>query len=106
MSALGHKRTSEGIGVMFALPPKADVAENDWHVRDVLMAEAHRDGRKISGPKLSDIPKRALPAPLTEITLLTGQDWGILNGIANMACASYQRHQYSCCGCIYDIPDI
>jgi hypothetical protein len=75
-------------------------------LQNVPQAKGRSDVRKISGPKLSDIPNRGLPAPSTEITLLTGQDWGILNGIANIACASCQRHQYSCCVCICDIPDI
>ena len=35
MSALGHKRTSEHLQSMSALPPKADIAERDWHVRFV-----------------------------------------------------------------------
>jgi len=35
MSALGHKRTSEVVCVMSALPPKADIADRDYHVRFV-----------------------------------------------------------------------
>src|SRR5262249_6501753 len=33
MSALGQKRTLHWVRVMSALPPKADIAEGDWHVR-------------------------------------------------------------------------
>jgi hypothetical protein len=33
MSALGQKRTLRLQLVMSALPPKADIAERDWHVR-------------------------------------------------------------------------
>jgi hypothetical protein len=33
MSALGHKRTSGLVCGMSRLPPKADIAESDWHVR-------------------------------------------------------------------------
>ena len=35
MSALGQKRTSRPETVMSALPPKADIAERDRHVRFV-----------------------------------------------------------------------
>ena len=35
MSALGQKRTLKRLGPMSALPPKADIAEHDWHVRFV-----------------------------------------------------------------------
>jgi hypothetical protein len=33
MSALGQKRTLVQVGFMSALPPKADIAEGDRHVR-------------------------------------------------------------------------
>jgi hypothetical protein len=33
MSDLGQKRTSAHVRVMSALPPKADIAERDRHVR-------------------------------------------------------------------------
>jgi hypothetical protein len=36
MSALGHKRTSEHVRIMSALPPKADIAE---HRRDVAKCQ-------------------------------------------------------------------
>jgi hypothetical protein len=39
MSALGEKRTSEHVHSMSALPPKADIAEGDWHVRFVPIAD-------------------------------------------------------------------
>jgi hypothetical protein len=39
MSALGQKQTSEDIQSMSALPPKADIAEGDWHVRFVPEAD-------------------------------------------------------------------
>jgi hypothetical protein len=39
MFALGQKRTSEHVQVMSALPPKADIAESDWHVRHVPKAD-------------------------------------------------------------------
>ena len=35
MSALSHKRTLRYVRSMSALPPKADIAECDWHVRFV-----------------------------------------------------------------------
>jgi len=35
MSALGHKRTSELICVMSALPPKADMDQHEFDVRYV-----------------------------------------------------------------------
>jgi hypothetical protein len=39
MSALGHKRTSEQVESMSALPPKADIAERDHPVRFVPKAD-------------------------------------------------------------------
>ena len=33
MSALGQKRTWQPVGAMSALPPKADIADHDCHVR-------------------------------------------------------------------------
>jgi len=33
MSALGQKQTLAEVGVMSALPPKADIARACWHVR-------------------------------------------------------------------------
>src|SRR6516164_4959777 len=42
MSALGQKQTSEHVGVMSALPPKADIAERDWHVRYVAIEDIVR----------------------------------------------------------------
>ena len=39
MSALGQKQTSGKVRLMSALPPKADIAENDWHVRFVPKAD-------------------------------------------------------------------
>ena len=42
MSALGQKRTSEDIQSMSALPPKADIAERDWHVRFVPITDIER----------------------------------------------------------------
>jgi hypothetical protein len=35
MSTLGHKRTLRRISLMSALPPKADMAQRDRHVRFV-----------------------------------------------------------------------
>src|SRR6516162_9335377 len=40
MCALGQKRTLSDISAMSALPPKADIAESDWHVRFVPIAGA------------------------------------------------------------------
>src|SRR5215469_16809109 len=45
MSALGQKRTLQCILVMSALPPKADIAERDRHVRFVPKADILRCGR-------------------------------------------------------------
>jgi len=43
MSALGQKQTFSNLGRMSALPPKADIAEGDWHVRFVPKADkVHR----------------------------------------------------------------
>jgi hypothetical protein len=39
MSALGQKQTSGNVGMMSALPPKADIAERDYHVRFVPIAD-------------------------------------------------------------------
>ena len=39
MSALDHERTSQDVRVMSALPPKADIAERDYHVRFVPQAD-------------------------------------------------------------------
>jgi len=39
MSALGHKRTLECILVMSALPLKADIGTQSWHVRFVPEAD-------------------------------------------------------------------
>jgi hypothetical protein len=39
MSALGQKRTFTHLRPMSALPPKADIAESDWHVRFVPKAD-------------------------------------------------------------------
>src|SRR5262249_19522267 len=39
MSALGQKRTFRYLRPMSALPPKADIAERDWHVRFVPIAD-------------------------------------------------------------------
>jgi hypothetical protein len=45
MSALGHKRTSELVRVMSALPPKADMVERDHDVRFVPIPDiVHRTG--------------------------------------------------------------
>ena len=40
MSALGQKRTLAGVRIMSALPPKADIADSDRHVRFVPKAES------------------------------------------------------------------
>ena len=39
MSALGQKQTLRHCRSMSALPPKADIAERDWHVRFVPKAD-------------------------------------------------------------------
>ena len=39
MSALGHKRTFRDAYPMSALPPKADIAERNWHVRFVPLSD-------------------------------------------------------------------
>ena len=41
MSALGHKRTFRQIQTTSALPPKADIAARDWHVRDDRTIDSH-----------------------------------------------------------------
>jgi hypothetical protein len=42
MSALGQMQTLEFVRPMSALPPKADIAESDWHVRFVPKADILR----------------------------------------------------------------
>jgi hypothetical protein len=42
MSALGHKRTSDVISTMSALPPKADISRAHWDVRFVPKADILR----------------------------------------------------------------
>jgi hypothetical protein len=42
MSALGQKQTSEHAWIMSALPPKADIAERECHVRFVPKADVSR----------------------------------------------------------------
>jgi hypothetical protein len=49
MSALGQKQTSEYVRTMSALPPKADIAEGNRHVRIVPKADI---GRLIRSPRL------------------------------------------------------
>src|SRR6516164_10454704 len=39
MSALGQKQTLQSVRPMFVLPPKADIAERDCHVRFVPKAD-------------------------------------------------------------------
>jgi hypothetical protein len=46
MSALGQKRTFTGLRSMSALPPKADIADHDCHVRFVPKADITRSFRK------------------------------------------------------------
>jgi hypothetical protein len=46
MSALGQKRTLGKARLMSALPPKADIAEGDWHVRFVPKADILRCSKK------------------------------------------------------------
>jgi hypothetical protein len=46
MSALGPKRTSLRVRSMSALPPKADIAESDWHVRFVPKADILHCGKE------------------------------------------------------------
>jgi hypothetical protein len=48
MSALGHKRTSQPVRPMSALPPKAGITERDPHVRFVPKADIQSCGRKLS----------------------------------------------------------
>jgi hypothetical protein len=40
MSALGQKRTLRRVQTMSAIPPKADIAEDDWDVRFVPIADS------------------------------------------------------------------
>ena len=42
MSAMGQKQTSEKVQLMSALPPIADIPENDWDVRLVPKADLAR----------------------------------------------------------------
>jgi hypothetical protein len=46
MSALGQKRTFLPLEAMSALPPKADIAERDHHVRFVPKADIPRCGKR------------------------------------------------------------
>jgi hypothetical protein len=45
MSALGQKQTSDERPSMSALPPKADIAERDRHVRFVPLADMQLETR-------------------------------------------------------------
>ena len=47
MSALGQKQTLSDLQPMSTLPPKADIAESDWHVRFVPKADILRCGKNI-----------------------------------------------------------
>jgi len=47
MSALGQKQTSRLLEGMSALPPKADIAERDWHVRFVPCVDGSELARDI-----------------------------------------------------------
>ena len=48
MSALGQKQTFGNVRLMSALPPKADIAERDWHVRFVPNADIMQRSRTAS----------------------------------------------------------
>jgi hypothetical protein len=48
MSALGHKRTSEEVRPMSALPPKADIVERDPDVRFVPKADIEQRGPNVA----------------------------------------------------------
>jgi hypothetical protein len=53
MSALGKKQTSDCRPLMSALPPKADIAERDYHVRFVPQADIPAASRRtVTGPAL------------------------------------------------------
>jgi hypothetical protein len=45
MSALSHKRTLKRVHLMFALPPEADIAKLNEHVRFVLKVDIGRINR-------------------------------------------------------------
>jgi hypothetical protein len=51
MSAMGQKRTLECVRAMSALPPKADIAEIDEHVRFVPQQTQHKSVRRSRGPE-------------------------------------------------------
>ena len=49
MSALGQKQTLQGILLMSALPPKADITARDWYVRFVPIADIKAIHQERSG---------------------------------------------------------
>jgi hypothetical protein len=53
-SALGQKQTSECVRAMSALPPKADIAEGDHHVRFVPKADIRRPLNDDVSPSAGD----------------------------------------------------
>jgi hypothetical protein len=57
MSALGQKRTLGHDQIMSALPPRADIAESDWHVRFVADIVACRRRRKTAPHNLCGMPQ-------------------------------------------------
>jgi len=65
MSALGQKRTFAEVCVMSALPPKADIAERDCHVRFVPEA-GHRTCGRFSPTEMLNLLKNvACPSHAT-----------------------------------------
>ena len=68
MSALGHKRTSEGLAEMSALPPKADINAAVQYVR--LVPRADIGPVTVATPYGSDSP------PLKEPSIASRADFG------------------------------
>src|SRR5215469_7339313 len=60
MSALGHERTSRPVDGMSALPPKTDIVDGDWHVRQVPSGRCNAsiDAR---APRFDRVTQRRVP---------------------------------------------
>jgi hypothetical protein len=79
MSALGQKQTSRSEIAMSALPPKADIAECDRHVRFVPKADILRCGKKrrysiTSSARADRLGGTSMPSALAAFRLMTNSN--------------------------------
>jgi hypothetical protein len=54
MSVLGQKRTLRLVDPMSALPPKADIAERNWDVRFVPIADVDQSSMFVASDQISN----------------------------------------------------